>query len=258
MDLDLKQDFISRWEKYFPKESLPITFEYSPDTRSVQTARSSETWRCFICDLIKVRNKTSLAFNADSIPCRGGRRYCGYETEKPQDFGYFLSYGIEGKVEGERYKKSPDLVDSWQEEIQVIPARGKYLICKRWDTLTSDDNPSVVVFFARAEVLSGLFTLANFDRADPYGVIIPMGAGCSSIVHYPWHEEQSEDPKAVLGMMDPSARPCVPSDMLTFAVPMKKFTRMVRNMDESFLITPTWGKVQTKILQSQKLHNHGK
>ena len=258
MDPKIQQDFISRWQKYFLNEPLPITFELSPESRDVQKAKKAEHWRCFVCDLTKIRNGTSLAFDADSVSCMGGKRYCGFNREKPANYAYFLSYGIDGTVKGERYKKTPDLVDSWQDQFQVIPATGKYLIFKRWDLLNPDDNPSVVIFFARPEVLSGLFTLANYDRADPYGVIIPMGSGCSSIVHHPWHEEQSDDPKAVLGMMDPSARPCVPLDMFTFAVPMKKFTRMVKDMDESFLSVPAWEKVQKKIIQSQKCHTSGK
>jgi hypothetical protein len=215
-------------------------------------ARSSEGWRCFVCDLTKVRNGSPLAFDSDSIPCRGGRRYCGYESDLFADFRYFLSYGIEGKLEGERYKKTPEIVDEWQKDIHVMPSGGKYLIFKRWDILEEQDNPDVVIFYTRGEALSGLFTLANYDRADPFGVIMPMGAGCASIVHYPWHEGQSDDPRAVLGMMDPSARPCVPLDIMTFAVPMKKFIRMVSDMNESFLITPTWDKVKKKILHSQE------
>jgi hypothetical protein len=35
--------------------------------------------------------------------------------------------------------------------------------------------------------------------------------------------------------------------MLTLAVPMNKFERMVDNMEESFLITPAWGKVKKRI-----------
>jgi len=42
-------------------------------------------------------------------------------------------------------------------------------------------------------------------------------------------------------MLDVSARPCVPSDVMTFAVPMAKFTSMVADMEESFLVT-TRGK----------------
>jgi hypothetical protein len=30
-------------------------------------------------------------------------------------------------------------------------------------------------------------------------------------------------------------------------VPMKKFERMVANMDESFLITPSWEKVRARL-----------
>jgi hypothetical protein len=34
---------------------------------------------------------------------------------------------------------------------------------------------------------------------------------------------------------------------LTFAVPMAKFPRMVENMEESFLITPTWTVIRKRI-----------
>jgi hypothetical protein len=48
-------------------------------------------------------------------------------------------------------------------------------------------------------------------------------------------------------MFDVSARPFVPKEMLTLAVPMNKFERMIENMDESFLITPSWDKVKKRI-----------
>jgi hypothetical protein len=257
MDPGTRTEFIQLWEKFFPGEYLPITFEISPELRGIQKAKIPPGWRCFVCDLTKVRNGTDLAFNSESISCRGGRRFCGYEPETPPDFKYFLSYGIEGTLEGERYKKSPDIVEQWQENMKPIGSAGKFLLFRRWDHLGEDDNPSVVIFFARPEVISGLFTLVNFDRKDPFGVITPMGSGCSSIVYHPWHEEQSDDPRAVLGMMDPSARPCVPVDMLTFAVPMRKFVTMISDMKESFLITPSWDRVKNKIVQSRN-RNAGK
>jgi hypothetical protein len=89
--------------------------------------------------------------------------------------------------------------------------------------------------------LSGLFTLANFDEAKPNGVFCPFSAGCGSIVQYPYLENGSSRPRAVIGMFDVSARPYVPKETLTFAVPMNKFIRMVNNREESFLITRSWG-----------------
>jgi hypothetical protein len=44
-----------------------------------------------------------------------------------------------------------------------------------------------------------------------------------------------------------SARPFVEEDVLTFAVPIAKFERMVGNMDESFLTTESWAKVRRRI-----------
>ena len=48
-------------------------------------------------------------------------------------------------------------------------------------------------------------------------------------------------------MFDSSARPFVPSSVLTFSVPMNKFYRMIENMEESFLITDTWKVIQKRI-----------
>ena len=100
------------------------------------------------------------------------------------------------------------------EEDLHVPALGQ---------TTGEDNPDAVIFYARPEVLSGFFTLANFDQADPNGgVICPFGSGCNSIVHYPWLEQQKAKPKAVLGMFDPSARPCVPVECTYHRVPDEK------------------------------------
>jgi hypothetical protein len=180
--------------------------------------------------------------------------YTGYSCERPPNFRYFLSLGKEGVVEGERYKQTPEIVDAWENLLPPFDSQGKELLFTRWDQLTESDNPAVVIFFARPEVMSGLFTLANFDRADPNGVICPMGSGCSSIVYYPWLEQQKADPKVVMGMFDPSARKCVPLDVMTIAFPMKRFEKVVGYMEESFLITGTWVTVKKKIERSGAMY----
>jgi len=66
--------------------------------------------------------------------------------------------------------------------------------------------------------------------------------------------KEEDEPKVVLGMFDPSARPCVPLDVLTMAFPMKRFEKAVGYVEVSFLITKEWAKVQKKIEQSGALH----
>ena len=255
MDTALRDTFTQLWERYFPGAELPVTFEIGGSAEGLKRAPAPKGWRCFVCDLAKVRKGTSLVFDENSIGCRGGRLYLGYDAERSPDFRYFLSYGKPGVIEGERYKRTPEIVDELDRTNVRIPSTGKDIVFKRWDRLTDADSPDAVVFFARPEVLSGLFTLANFDQTDPYGVICPFGAGCSSIFHYPWLEQQKENPKAVLGMFDPSARPCVPPDILTMAVPMKKFETMIGFMEESFLTMGSWEKVMKKIVRSNALHS---
>ena len=41
----------------------------------------------------------------------------------------------------------------------------------------------------------------------------------------------AERQRAVIGMFDPSARKCVPENIMTFAVPMKRFERIIGYME---------------------------
>lgn len=244
----LKEQFLDRWQKYFPNAGLPIAFYYTNEPGDAQRVRASEGQHCFIGDLTAAQKGQTLCFDTKSIACFGGKRYLGFTHNLMPNFEYFLSCGIPGKLEGERYKKSPDLVLEFLKSVPTFTAPASCVVFKRWDLLTENDDPQVVIFFAPPDVLSGLFTLANFDEPTNENVFCPMGAGCGTIVQYPLIEFQSKHPRAVLGMFDVSARPGVDPSVLTFSVPMQKFERMVDNMDESFLITASWDKVRTRIV----------
>jgi uncharacterized protein (DUF169 family) len=247
MKRGLKQDFMQRWSKYFPGAELPIAFYYVDNAGPIPVHRVKEGQHCFIFDLKDIRQGRTLSFDTKSIACFGGKRYLGFSQNLMPNFEYFLSCGIPGKLEGERYKKSPELVKELLEIVPTFTAPAQYIIFKRWDALDETDQPQVVIFFAPPDVLSGLFTLANYDEPTNEAVFCPMGAGCGTIIQYPLHECQSDHPRAVLGMFDVSARPGVNPNQLTFSVPMKKFERMVENMDESFLITGSWEKVKSRL-----------
>jgi uncharacterized protein (DUF169 family) len=246
MEMAIKNNFIVQWKKYFGQSELPVAFYYTEGDGGAEPAEKQKGWSCIICELSKVRKGKSLYFNAGSLGCGGSRRYLGYtETMRP-GFEYFLSCGNES-MEGERYIRTPEMVKEFMMNQKTIPEKGKNLVFKRWDNLGEDDNPVAVVFFAMPDVLSGLFTLANFDQTEPNVTYTPFGAGCSSVVHYPYLESLSERPRAVIGLFDPSARPCVAENVLSFAVPMKKFEKMITYMEESFLITKTWETLRKRI-----------
>jgi len=245
--MEMKEKFIRLWRKYFNNAELPITFYYTDKSMGTGLVNPGSVSRCVIGALAGVRKGQSLRFNAESIGCPGGRRYLGFTEKIMPDFEYFLSCGIAGKVRGERYKKSPELVKETLKYWPAFKAPHNFIIFKRWDMLEEADNPEVVVFFTQPDILSGLFTLANFDKAEPNAVYTPMGSGCSSIVQNPYLEKDSKHPRAVIGMFDVSARPFIPGDVLTFSVPMNRFIQMIGNVEESFLITDSWKEVQKRI-----------
>ncbi|MCJ7446952.1 MAG: DUF169 domain-containing protein [Bacteroidales bacterium] len=246
MNLELKEKFLGLWKKYFGNADLPIVFYYTNGDGGAEWAEKPKGRSCIICELAKVRSGRSIVYDAERVMCGGARRYLGYTEKMRPGFEYFLSCGND-RIEGERYLRSPELVKEFMKHQRKLPRAGRNIVFKRWDNLTDNDDPDVVIFFTRPDVLSGLFTLANFDQVEPNGTFTPFGAGCGSIVYYPYLESKSERERAVIGMFDPSARPCVPEDVLTFAVPMKRFEKMVGYMEESFLITETWDNIRKRI-----------
>jgi hypothetical protein len=242
-----KERFTRLWRTYFNDAELPITFYYTDKELHADLVKPNSIPRCVIAALSNVRKGNSFCFDANSVGCFGGRRYLGFTDKIMPNFEYFLSCGIPSKLQGERYKKSPELVRAAMKYSPTFKAPSRFIVFKRWDMLEKSDNPEVVVFFALPDVLSGLFTLANFDEAEQNGVFAPFGSGCSTIVQYPYLERNSAHPRGIIGMFDVSARPFVPKNVLTFSVPMNKFVTMIDNMEESFLITDSWAKVKKRI-----------
>ena len=202
---------------------------------------------CLIGDLTRVRHGTPLAFEADSIRCGGAQRSLGFGQQAGADAGCFLPCDIPHELDEEHFKELPELVRRAVVRFPQFNAPGKYIVFKRWDQLESPEEPEAIIFFAKPDVLSGLFTLANFDEAEHNAVYTPFASGCASIVCLPYLERDAAHPRCILGMFDVSARPFVPKDTLSFAVPMKKFSRMVANMDRSFLKQGAWKKLRRRI-----------
>ncbi|HCF96096.1 MAG TPA: hypothetical protein DEW46_13640 [Verrucomicrobia bacterium] len=247
MDLSLKQKFEERWAKYFPNAALPIGAFYT-DKEPVDLLADSEVVdRCLIGNLARVQDGHAFVYDRKTPGCPGGKRYTGFVQKLRPEFPFFLSCGIPDQLEGERYKQSPELVERFMQEQPPFEAPGRYLVWKRWDHLTAEDEPMLVIFLAPADVIAGLFTLANFDWASPHGVIAPMGSGCATILQYPLMETAQERPRCVLGLFDVSARPSVDPNVLSFTIPMARFETMIDQMDESFLTTSSWRKLSARL-----------
>lgn len=197
---------------------------------------------CSISRMAKVRQGTPLVVDGDNPGCMGGAYFLGFDSATRPGFECFLSHDAEGN--GERYKKTPELAKAFIETRKFVPATARYCVFQCLCDVPDDVTPEVIVFFAPPDELSGLFWLANYGRSEQNAVISPFSAGCGSIVSEARAQAASENPKGVLGMFDPSARPHVEKSLLTISVPFSLYTEMVENIPGSFVEIAPWTRLK--------------
>lgn len=232
------------------KES-PLGVYYTNDKPQGLTPKEGITG-CMIGLLQNARKKGgTVYFDKTHFGCPGGGYYMGF-LEKPRpNIEYFLSCGIPGEMEGERYIKTPELAREFFKRMKPRPAPATYCVFKPIEQFQEEIKPEVVVFFGTPDILSGLFTLTNYALERTDAVYAPFGSGCSAILTYPLKEAVTEKPRTVLGMFDVSARPMVEKEVLTLAMPTFVCLKLLESVPGSFLETESWKKVRQRIEKGQ-------
>jgi len=146
---------------------------------------------------------------------------------------------------GERYIKTPKLVEQFIECLPMMEITTKYIVLKPIrDVNLSIEKPQTVIFFVNPDQLSALTVLANYGRGSNENVIIPYAAGCQTIGIYPYREAISDNPRAVVGLTDISARVYIRKqlgdNLMSFAVPLSLYEEMEQNVSGSFLERQSW------------------
>lgn len=209
---------------------------------------------CVIGNIWRARRQKSTAyFSREHFGCLGGAFYLGYLKPQLNFIAAYISSGIPNQVEGEHYLESAEVSRNFFETIDPRPAPARYCVFKPLSLWSDQEQPELVHFFARGEILCGLHQLATFVTNDFEAVQSPFGAGCSNLVTWPLRYLAQGKLKAVLGGWDPSDRKFVKPDELTFTVPWEMFSRMAERWEESFLTSKTWSMVKKKIARSRRV-----
>jgi uncharacterized protein (DUF169 family) len=198
------------------------------------------------------RKKTAACFSAEQYGCPGGAFWLGFNKPQAEAIIHYVSTGIPGMGEGEKYCDSPDALRRMFQYVDPRPAPKKYCVVKPLGLFRDYENPELILFFTRPEPLCGLHQLATFVTNDPETVCSPWSAACGGIAAWPLHYLQKGLNKAVIGGWDPSARQFFRPDELSFAVPSGMFTSMLNRYKESFLSHGAWARTKKKISLSQK------
>ena len=106
---------------------------------------------------------------------------------------------------GERYLKNPDVVKGFLANLPIIDIPTRYVVIKPLRDVDLDrDDVRSITFLVNPDQFSALVILANYEGGD--NVIIPFAAGCQSVGIYTYRENNREHPRAVIGLIDLSAR----------------------------------------------------
>jgi uncharacterized protein (DUF169 family) len=217
------------------------------------------TWANFACVIGMIWRARKLGkpayFDQTRFGCLGGAFYLGFLKPQLEFITHYVSTGIPNVMEGECYLDSPQAVRRFFATLDPRPAPAQFCVFKALSQFGPEENPEVVIFFARGEVICGLNQLATFVTNDFEAVMSPFGAGCSNLVAWPLKYLERGQLKAVLGGWDPSDRRFLKPDEITLAVPWEMFGRMVQRYRESFLTKKSWALVRKKIELSRKTWN---
>ena len=149
--------------------------------------------------------------------------------------------------EVEHYKKTKEMVKDYVDSLGITLTDKPYLNFVRVDKLSSWDNAEAMIFFATPDILSGLCTWSFYDNNSPDAVTTLFASGCASIITFAVNENQNYGRRCFLGMLDPSARPLVPENELTFTIPMSRFKEMLDTMNDSALYQKAFSALKRRI-----------
>lgn len=148
----------------------------------------------------------------------------------------------------EKYKRTPELMLEFLNQLETPRASKEFLNFARIDKISTFKYIEGILFFGTPDILSGLTTWAYFDNNDDNAVSSIFGSGCSATITQAAIENKINGRRTFVGFFDPSVRPHIEANILSFVIPMSRFSEMYYTMRESCLFdTHAWAKIRDRI-----------
>lgn len=151
---------------------------------------------------------------------------------------------------GEGYLKTAACTEHFLEALPFRDIPTRYVIVKPLSEVDQEeDNVRSVTFFVEPEPLSALVVLANHSRPERENVGMPYAAACQVMGLLAYRETEQDNPRALVGMTDLSARKntlvSLGRNIMSFTAPWAVFQRMEEDVDGSFFERETWKELRT-------------
>ena len=202
-----------------------------------------------------IAKRTTSCFSKDTATC-GGLPVAfgwgsGFKNEGMMDFqATFLSCGLDSAPDRESYqekisempKHSQQMFlegeriftdfDTAKECIKNRPVYedNRYVIFKGIENLEDGEIPESVIFTVNPIELTALLQINSSFRVNDNYILTPQASACQAIGCFVFRENESDNPKPVLGPIDFAGRRkmkhFIPDDYMTLAMPWKLFLKL--------------------------------
>ena len=218
----------------------------------------------FVAQTIAKRKTT--CFGRENITCGGISAGFGWGTGLPDedaiDFqASFLSLGVDSTPDKETYLKRLENMPKPTREMfrhgeriycdfetaktniknRPIYDSEDYVIFKGIENLEDGEIPKSVIFTVNPIELTAMIQInSSFRTKDSY-LLTPQASSCQAIGNFVFEQEESDDPKPILGPIDFAGRSkmkhFIPNDYMTLSMPWKLFVKLEEISENSVLQT---------------------
>lgn len=239
MNSELVKKCLQKFSESVPFQYPATGWYFSPEMIEDSFVFKKDKWVCMFMYLkVLMKKGKRMQFSKDTgQACTGPLEYFGF-SRLVDDDGEFIA-------DVERFKKNRSLAQAYYTESleSIRQPKEKYLYLERVGDIDENREIEVVNLFPDAAGLASLAALSGYDRVENAdNVYTPFASGCQAMFTIPYNEQIQEEPKSVIGLMDPLVRKLVHKDMLMLSLPANRFVEMAGNIDGSFLDENSTGK----------------
>ena len=159
------REAVDNIEKHIPFSLPAMCWRFAAAVPNGATTVDDEKWMCMFSLVTGITDGEKVCFYQKHTGCGGAGCYLGFK-EPSEDGPAFLA-------EKEKLKKDVQLGLAFYESIEARPPKEDYLVWQRVQDLEDGLEVETVNLWVTGHSLSGLVTLANYDRSGNENVIIP-------------------------------------------------------------------------------------
>jgi len=222
----------------------PVAVCYTDERPEIAKGFPEAKWGCVASLHMAAAKGNVFAFDRKTFGCPSGGIGLGFKLPFRPMLAEFLSTGSPEQM-GEHYWKTPELAQAFIDQLPVTDVPEEFVVFAPLSKAPCE--PRVVSVYANPDQLSALVVLASYARKTNENIIVPMGAGCHTSVLYALNECGRENPRAILGMTDITARQYVEPDLVSLSMPFAMYQELVGNVEGSFLGYKDWLRLKDRI-----------